>query len=84
MGEHPLAHYRRKRAQRGHIRAPTHQKKKKKEFTEVFPEARWTAKTTNRKEPLAEGTRCEKGLCLQSSRVSQALGLDENNFAKVW
>lgn len=59
-------------------------KKKKKEFTEVFPEARWTAKTTNRKEPLAEGTWCEKGLCLQSSRVSQALGLDENNFAKVW
>lgn len=27
MGEHPLAHYRRKRAQRGHIREPTHQKK---------------------------------------------------------
>lgn len=54
---------------------------KKKEFTEVFPEARWTAKTTNRKEPLAEGTWCEKGLCLQSSRVSQALRLDENNFA---
>lgn len=81
MGEHPLAHYRRKRAHRGHIHAPTHQKTCL--LRSFLRPAGLPRQLIEEKHWLREQG-VKKGLCLQSSRVSQALGLDEINFAKVW
>lgn len=84
MGEHPLAHYRRKRAHRGHIHAPTHQKRERESLLRTFLRPAGLPRQLIEKNRWLREQGVKKGLCLQSSHVSQALVLDEINFAKVW